>query len=45
MTNRLLHALFAAPDAWCYEEISDRSGMVPDYAASVAAPMAVAVGA
>lgn len=31
MTNRLLHALFANPAAWCYEEVTDRAAVVPDY--------------
>ncbi len=31
MTNRLLHALFADPTAWRYEEIEDRGAIAPDY--------------
>jgi UDP-3-O-[3-hydroxymyristoyl] N-acetylglucosamine deacetylase len=31
MTNRLLHALFADPSAWRYEELSERGTIAPDY--------------
>jgi len=31
MTNRLLHALFADSSAWCYEEVTDRGLVAPDY--------------
>ena len=32
MTNRLLHALFADPSAWRYEEVADRGLVALDYA-------------
>jgi UDP-3-O-[3-hydroxymyristoyl] N-acetylglucosamine deacetylase len=42
MTNRLLHALFADPTAWRYEETSVRGTIAPDYMTSDPANTALA---
>ena len=43
MTNRLLHKLFETPNSWCFEVVTDRTSVAPDYLSNV--PMAAAVGA